>query len=292
MKPKRRVFCRVANKLKILFETKEKAERFIKFNSGDMLNEKGYCPIRAYKCLVCGGWHVTSKEKSDLHQKNDSLINDLFGYEAEDTDKDYERKMKEIHDKAVSLIDKAKSYTESGLLSYAKEEIEKAAEYIASQTKFQDRDDVVEMAIRLTKIIESSISKSEYISIPLIEDVTLTKESVEDIYNRCHIKEEDSTNTDYIRVDVIGLSVYFDINILSECTHTIKCLINQLPHKLRETRRVHVGKYNSLRFSHGGEQWCESAVYSDMILTLGIAIGAICYFEYENTLIIKDKQNS
>ena len=44
----------------MLFETKAKADNFIKFNSSEMMEESGKAPIRSYYCEICGGYHVTS----------------------------------------------------------------------------------------------------------------------------------------------------------------------------------------------------------------------------------------
>lgn len=60
MKPtKNRVFCPECRRTKMLFETEEKAERFIKFNKDEMGDR---CPVRAYYCVACGGWHTTSMQ--------------------------------------------------------------------------------------------------------------------------------------------------------------------------------------------------------------------------------------
>ena len=45
---------------KMLFETKAKADNFIKFNSSEIMEESGKAPIRSYYCEICGGYHVTS----------------------------------------------------------------------------------------------------------------------------------------------------------------------------------------------------------------------------------------
>ena len=44
----------------MLFETKAKADNFIKFNSSEIMEESGKAPIRSYYCEICGGYHVTS----------------------------------------------------------------------------------------------------------------------------------------------------------------------------------------------------------------------------------------
>ena len=59
-KPKNRVFCPLCGRHKLVFETQEKAERFIEFNRDKF--EEGFAPIRAYFCRGCGGWHTTHRE--------------------------------------------------------------------------------------------------------------------------------------------------------------------------------------------------------------------------------------
>ena len=61
MKPKKNhKFCVAYGRPKMLFETKTKADNFIKFNSSEMKEESGKAPIRSYYCEICGGYHVTS----------------------------------------------------------------------------------------------------------------------------------------------------------------------------------------------------------------------------------------
>lgn len=61
MKPtKNQIFCVACGHPKMLFETKAKADNFIKFNSSEMMEESGKAPIRSYYCEICGGYHVTS----------------------------------------------------------------------------------------------------------------------------------------------------------------------------------------------------------------------------------------
>ena len=61
MKPtKNQIFCVACGRPKMLFETKAKADNFIKFNSSEMMEESGKAPIRSYYCEICGGYHVTS----------------------------------------------------------------------------------------------------------------------------------------------------------------------------------------------------------------------------------------
>lgn len=64
MKPtKNRIYCRDCGRFKMVFENEKKANTFIKFNGDEIEAASGFAPIRAYYCIVCGGWHVTSKEE-------------------------------------------------------------------------------------------------------------------------------------------------------------------------------------------------------------------------------------
>ena len=64
MKPTRnRFFCPICYRPKMLFETKKKAENFIRFNAQEIIETTGYAHVRAYYCSGCGGWHVTSQAK-------------------------------------------------------------------------------------------------------------------------------------------------------------------------------------------------------------------------------------
>ena len=61
MKPKKnQIFCVACGRPKMLFETKAKADNFIKFNSSEIMEESDKAPIRSYYCEICGGYHVTS----------------------------------------------------------------------------------------------------------------------------------------------------------------------------------------------------------------------------------------
>ena len=61
MKPiKNQIFCVACGRPKMLFETKAKADNFIRFNSSEIMEESGKAPIRSYYCEICGGYHVTS----------------------------------------------------------------------------------------------------------------------------------------------------------------------------------------------------------------------------------------
>lgn len=89
MKPtKNRVFCMGSQKAKILFDSREKALNFIKFNRDEMLGETGIAPKRAYFCKCCAGWHVSShlqpvskrgKVKKLISIAYDNMTNSRFG---------------------------------------------------------------------------------------------------------------------------------------------------------------------------------------------------------------------
>jgi len=57
MKPKNRYFCMGCQRPKMLFESKSKADNFLKFNKDDF----NKTPTRSYFCSFCGGWHISIK---------------------------------------------------------------------------------------------------------------------------------------------------------------------------------------------------------------------------------------
>lgn len=58
VKPKNRVYCPDSNRQKMKFNTKEEAQRFLKWNS-DNFEEK--TPSRIYWCEACCGYHITAR---------------------------------------------------------------------------------------------------------------------------------------------------------------------------------------------------------------------------------------
>jgi hypothetical protein len=76
MKPtKSRMYCHDCGRLKTNFETEKKAMTFIKFNQEEISSESGYSPMRAYFCISCNAWHVTSKaEKPGLKSKTERVL--------------------------------------------------------------------------------------------------------------------------------------------------------------------------------------------------------------------------
>lgn len=75
MKPiKNRVFCKVCNRSKMLFNSKKEALRFIEFNASEIKEQNGFAPTRAYYCVLCGGWHVTSQSRGLAKAKLDEAF--------------------------------------------------------------------------------------------------------------------------------------------------------------------------------------------------------------------------
>ena len=116
MKPtKNKIYCNDSGKPKMLFKTKEKANRFIEFNSEEIESESGYSPIRSYFCVSCNGWHVTSKEERfNIALKTEQLF-DLFTDKGKSklTEKEREiaeKKQKEEFDKE-NVLDLRGFYT-------------------------------------------------------------------------------------------------------------------------------------------------------------------------------------
>ncbi len=76
MKPtKNQYFCVDCNRPKMLFATKKKALRCIELNGDEIYENSGRRPVRAYYCMACGGWHITSNpEKRFINSRVESYF--------------------------------------------------------------------------------------------------------------------------------------------------------------------------------------------------------------------------
>lgn len=62
----------------MLFETKSKADNFIKYNKEIILEEKGYAPVRSYYCEFCCGYHVTSNSSIEVGERLNKKEHELL----------------------------------------------------------------------------------------------------------------------------------------------------------------------------------------------------------------------
>jgi hypothetical protein len=67
--------CPDSGRVKMLFETRKKAQRFIDFNGGEL--PWGGDRLRPYYCPACCGWHISHLEhKEEYDGRTDELINE------------------------------------------------------------------------------------------------------------------------------------------------------------------------------------------------------------------------
>ena len=107
MRPsKNRVYCLASRKLKLSFETKQKADNFLKFNAPEILSEKGKAPVRSYYCQLCCAWHVTSnsseKSASSLDFRDEKLL-DYFIHESETAKTEMKRLASQIRERMRAI---------------------------------------------------------------------------------------------------------------------------------------------------------------------------------------------
>lgn len=77
MKPtKNRVYCPECHRTKMLFESEDKANTFLRFNTEEIKEQNGKHPIRAYFCEACAGWHLTSVETPFETSPSEQRINE------------------------------------------------------------------------------------------------------------------------------------------------------------------------------------------------------------------------
>ena len=76
MKPTRnRVMCPDCGKVKMLFESEKKAQRFIDWNADDIqFGDR----LRTYYCPACCGWHISHHQYSTYYEGQTEKLIDEF----------------------------------------------------------------------------------------------------------------------------------------------------------------------------------------------------------------------
>lgn len=125
MKPTRnKVFCPDCERAKMLFETEQKAKNFIRFNSEEIEAVSGYSPQRAYFCVFCNGWHVTSaREFVGVSRKERFLMEAIKAKEERTLQKD--EIMAEIEHELIGKEAFEKNILVSNRITALKQEIER-----------------------------------------------------------------------------------------------------------------------------------------------------------------------
>ena len=94
IKPKKRFYCNSCKRHKMLFQTKEEAERFLKYNTTNPEEwDEKKVPIRSYYCVYCCGWHITSKpthltEEEDIKLQNEEIDKMIGNFKVDIKDQD------------------------------------------------------------------------------------------------------------------------------------------------------------------------------------------------------------
>lgn len=100
MKPKNRVLCPDCGKPKILFESENKANNFIKFNASEIPHGD---KLRSYYCPACCGWHVSSHQYNGVN-RTEVMIQQYRSYRAQLRRPRYSPEFLQlVHDLANSL---------------------------------------------------------------------------------------------------------------------------------------------------------------------------------------------
>ena len=71
------MYCVACQRPKMHFESKKKADNFIKFNAAEMISEGLKAPVRSYYCQLCGAWHVTSNPSMAAGERLDRRDNEI-----------------------------------------------------------------------------------------------------------------------------------------------------------------------------------------------------------------------
>lgn len=102
MRPKKRIYCPIIRRSKMLFESEEKANRFIQFNEEDIRKTGSikFKNLRAYYCIACGGWHIThvSINEKEIREKNERIERAILSAKKSEI-----KKRKTIEEKEVKI---------------------------------------------------------------------------------------------------------------------------------------------------------------------------------------------
>lgn len=135
MKPtKNRMYCVACQRNKMHFESKKKADNFIKFNAAEMISQGLKAPVRSYYCQLCGAWHVTSNPSKTIGERLDQRDKKIAQRIDQETmqSEEFKATMKQLDEKwddynfALSLCDLSKAQDvlneiEAGIPSHTKD---------------------------------------------------------------------------------------------------------------------------------------------------------------------------
>lgn len=121
MKPIRnRFICEDCGRVKMLFETKKKADTFMEFNGVEIAEETGYKPERSYYCVYCGGWHVTSnKEQLDIKSRTEKILDSCKHEKKQNTASKIKKRIQTKEEIQKSVFQAHKKELERELEAYA-----------------------------------------------------------------------------------------------------------------------------------------------------------------------------
>lgn len=206
MKPtKNQFFCNDCGKIKMRFETEDKANRFLKFNANEIEEETGLRPERSYYCMACDSWHITSKKemrnvksrteeviekyKQHKEEKNKTKIiaNQPELKKIEDIKKQENINIKEQTDK------KTKTKTKREELNKLLKTIESNIDAINTLKKFEKIEVCIEIlndSYSMLKYFKTTISELEHI----YENI-LSKADLEQLFFNRQKRRQELENT-------------------------------------------------------------------------------------------------
>ena len=111
------IFCTQANRPKLQFKTEIEAERYMEWNSDEILRESGKAPVRAYWCNRCMCYHITSRAQQLCGKRRKQEIIEVLQNVILTEDC---QKSREYLQQAEKLLDESIGGSKSELLSLFK----------------------------------------------------------------------------------------------------------------------------------------------------------------------------
>lgn len=130
MKPTRNhTYCPDCGRKKMLFSSEEKAINFIKFNAQDIFEENGVAPTRAYFCIACCGWHITSNSEAQDKKSRSEIMLDAYE-EAKVAKARATAVNKDAIDRFERLLDEMALYDADAYQAYRHKKFEECQEFV------------------------------------------------------------------------------------------------------------------------------------------------------------------
>ncbi len=259
---KNTIYCHGCQRSKMLFETKGKADNFIKYNSDGILEENGKAPVRSYYCEFCGGYHVTSNPSKVvgemLSDRDHKVIEQIESIKREGEEFDsYSQTIRNKLKKAKKQLYMGHFQDAEDLYSEFQLDVEALRKLpMKKRTKYmllhQEVDTLYNLSVQLrellvdgqqeqekTLVIEKP-TKSQKFLLEALKIIPVVKHIENDVQQVMSLLQKGETEEAHAKVEEmrVYMSEHEDIgeNAFTECMKKINFTENQIARKKNELK--------------------------------------------------------